>query len=74
MTVIVTHATTEFADDAVKNNFFDQIGQAIQDAPSYDIIIILTDTRPLLGNALYIIKDTVIVVHGIIDISTVGPS
>ncbi|GAA6081389.1 uncharacterized protein LOC109521465 [Tachysurus ichikawai] len=49
MTVIVTYAPTDVADEDAKDAFFDQLHQAVGLASPHDITIILTDTNGTLS-------------------------
>ncbi len=46
MTVIVTYAPTEIADDQAKNAFFDQLHLVIQQIPPHDMILCLPISMP----------------------------
>ncbi|MCJ8735785.1 hypothetical protein PDJAM_G00251530 [Pangasius djambal] len=51
MTVIVAYAPTDVADEDVKDAFFDQLHQAVDQAPPHDITIILTDANATLSSS-----------------------
>ncbi|KAL1276258.1 hypothetical protein QQF64_035881 [Cirrhinus molitorella] len=51
MTVTVAYAPTDAADEDVKDAFFDQLHQAVGQAPPHDITIILTDANATLSSS-----------------------
>ncbi|KAG7526860.1 hypothetical protein JOB18_046006 [Solea senegalensis] len=51
MTAIVAYAPTDVADEDVKDAFFDQLHQAICQAPPHDITIVLTDANATLSSS-----------------------
>uniref|UniRef100_A0A3P8SEE9 Endonuclease/exonuclease/phosphatase domain-containing protein n=1 Tax=Amphiprion percula TaxID=161767 RepID=A0A3P8SEE9_AMPPE len=51
LTVIVAYAPTNVADEDVKDAFWDQLHQAVGQAPPHDITIILTDANATLSSS-----------------------
>lgn len=51
MTVIVAYAPTDVADEEAKDAFYDQLHQAVDQAPPHDITIILTDANATLSSS-----------------------
>uniref|UniRef100_A0AAQ6AH14 Endonuclease/exonuclease/phosphatase domain-containing protein n=1 Tax=Amphiprion ocellaris TaxID=80972 RepID=A0AAQ6AH14_AMPOC len=51
LTVIVAYAPTDVADEDVKDAFWDQLHQAVGQAPPHDITIILTDANATLSSS-----------------------
>ena len=50
LTVVVSYAPTEEAEEEKKDDFYDQLQTAIEDVPTHDMLLIIGDLNARTGN------------------------